>query len=97
MYSNPEWKRKLWAFSNASTKWGCNKDQTDRMNVSIQNANVIDADLYELCKHTAEIHCLKHLQDMRGRHPRDDELKKAWHQFIPINIPMKHPQTGHQL
>lgn len=97
MYNNPDWKEKLIHFSKAATKWGCDKEQTDRMNASIKNAHLIDAELYRHCKYTAELYCLQFLQKERGRHPRDDELKKAWHQFIPVNIPMKHPQQGHEL
>ena len=97
MYSNSEWKRKLYAFSYACTKWGVDKDQTDAMNRSISSARGIDSQLYDLCKHTAEVSCLKHLQEQRKRHPRDNELKKAWHQWIPQSIPMNHPQTGSKL
>lgn len=97
MYSNPEWKRKLWSFSNACSKWGVDQDQINRMNVSIMNAHTIDADLYKMCKYTAEMQCLKDKQTTIGRHPRDDELKKAWHQYIPVNIPMMHPQKGYEL
>ena len=97
MYSNPEWKRKLWSFSNACSKWGVDKDQIDRMNVSIMNAHTIDADLFKMCKYTAEVQCLKAKQDAIGRHPQDDELRKAWHQYIPVNIPMTHPQKGYEL
>lgn len=97
MYSNPEWKRKLWAFSRACTKWGVDEDQTNRMNVSIMKAHGIDTELYDFCKYTAELSCLKHLQDMRQRHPRDNELKKAWHQYISQDVPMKHPQKGYEL
>ena len=59
MYSNSEWKRKLYAFSYACTKWGVDKDQTDRMNKAIEAARGIDTQLYEFCKQTAEVNCLK--------------------------------------
>ena len=98
MYSNSEWKRKLYAFSYACTKWGVDRDQTDVMNRSIANVRGVDSQFYEFCKYTAEQACLKHLQDMRNnRHPRDNELKKAWHQWIGQDIPMNHPQTGAKL
>ena len=98
MYSNSEWKRKLYAFSYACTKWGVDRDQTDRMNRAIEAARSIDTQLYEFCKQTAEVNCLRHLQEMRNnRHPRDDELKKAWHQWVPQNIRMRHPQKGAEL
>ena len=50
MYSNSEWKRKLYAFSYACTKWGVDRDQTDRMNRAIEAARGIDTQLYEFCQ-----------------------------------------------
>ena len=97
MLGNNEWKGKLWAFSNACTKWGADKDHTDRMNDKIMKAHCVDTVLYDFCKYSAELQCLKYLQDIRQRHPRDDELRKCWHQFIPQGVNMKHPQKGYEL
>jgi len=97
LFSNPEWKRKLWAFSRACTKWGVDEEQTNRMNRSIQSAHGIDQELYKFCKFTAERHCLTYLNDMRNRQPRDAELKKAWHQHIGQDVRMTHPDKGYEL
>ena len=97
LFSNHEWKQKLWSFSRACSKWGVDDDQTNRMNRSIMSAHTIDSELYAFCKYMAEQSCLKHLQEMRQRHPRDNELKKEWHRYISQSVPMTHPQGGYQL
>ncbi len=91
------WKNDLWNFSSACTAWGMPKEETDKMNGFIQRTFNTDTTLYALCKYSAEKYCLSNLKSMRNRNPRDDELKKAWHQRIPQHIRMKHPEKGYQL
>ena len=88
------WKDELWNFSAACTAWGMPKDETDKMNGFIQKTFKHDTELYEWCKYSAELYCLDSLKKQRSRLPRDNELKKAWHQRIPQHIRMKHPHKA---